>query len=47
MDNSYKIPAAEPQILLVGTGAEARNIAFVAAMAEWAAAHGLSSTRFD
>jgi len=74
MDSSYKIPAAEPQILLVGTGAEARNIAFVAqpsgppgvpglfwlsgfmsdmastkamAVAEWGAAHGLSSTRFD
>ena len=74
MDSSYKIPAAEPQMLPVGTGAEARNIAFIArssgptgvpglfwlsgfmsdmastkatAVAEWAAAHGLSSTRFD
>ncbi len=30
MVSSYKIPSSEPQILPVGTGAEARDIAFIA-----------------
>ncbi|MFA5955198.1 alpha/beta hydrolase [Hyphomicrobium sp.] len=30
MASSYKIPSSEPQLLPVGTGAEARNVAFVA-----------------
>jgi pimeloyl-ACP methyl ester carboxylesterase len=71
MDSSYKIPGSEPQILRVGPGAEARDIAYLAlaagdpgllwlsgfmsdmsstkaaAVAAWADAHGLSSTRFD
>lgn len=74
MDSPYKIPPAEPQILPVGRGAEAREIPFIAqhlaksdgpglfwlsgfmsemsstkatAVAAWAVAHDLSSTRFD
>ena len=74
MDSPYKIPAAEPQMLPVGGGAEAREIPFIAqhaaksagpglfwlsgfmsemsstkatALAQWAAEHNLSSTRFD
>src|SRR5690349_1679085 len=73
MDSPYKIPAAEPQMLPVGGGAEAREIPFIAqhlaksegpglfwlsgfmsdmsstkatAVAQWAAAHNLSSARF-
>ncbi len=30
MDSSYKIPPAEPQILRVGMGAEARDISYIA-----------------
>jgi predicted alpha/beta-hydrolase family hydrolase len=68
------VQEAEPQTLVVGSGATARNIAYrarqeaqekkpgvvwlsgfmsdmastkAAAVADWAATHGLSSTRFD
>lgn len=71
MDSSYKIPGSEPQILRVGLGTDARDIAYIAhsagepglfwlsgfmsdmgstkatAVAAWANARGLSSTRFD